>query len=295
MTRLLVDAHLHLWELERHPQPWIDPESMSEIARDFTARDADAELSAHSIAEAVVVQADNSLSETEDLLAAAAAEPVIGAVVGWVDLLGDVTAQLAYLRGLRGGAVLVGVRHLAHLEPDPAWLLRPDVTAGLTAVAEAGLAIELVVRAHQLPVVTTLVDALPAASFVLDHLGKPPLLAGGAELDRWRTDLAGLARRPHVVAKVSGLGLEADHHGWSTTTLRPAVDHALEAFGPDRLMFGSDWPLVRLTRGYTAWWEAYLQLTGALSASEQEAIDHGTARHTYGIDRVRVPARDHRS
>jgi L-fuconolactonase len=288
MTRHLLDAHLHLWELDRHPQPWIDPGSMSEIDRDFTASDAARELGGHGITDAVVVQADNSLSETEDLLAAAAepvvaAEPVIKAVVGWVDLRGDVPAQLARLRGLRGGEALAGVRHLAHLEPDPAWLLRPDVTAGLTAVGEAGLVVELVVRAHQLPVVTSLVDALPAASFVLDHLGKPPLLAGGADLERWRTDLADLALRPNVVAKVSGLALEADQHGWSTASLRPAVDHALRTFGPDRLMFGSDWPLVRLTRGYTAWWEAYLQLTAALGAAEQEAIDHGTARRTYGI------------
>lgn len=284
MTRHLIDAHLHLWELERHPQPWIDPGSMSEIDRDFTASDAAGELGRHGIADAVVVQADNSLSETEDLIAAAAAGSVIRAVVGWVDLLGDVPAQLARLRGPRGGEALVGVRHLAHLEPDPAWLLRPDVTTGVTAVAEAGLVVELVVRAHQLPVVTKLVDALPAASFVLDHLGKPPLLAGGAELERWRTDLADLAQRPNVVAKVSGLALEADQRGWSTASLRPAVDHALQTFGPDRLMFGSDWPLVRLTRGYTAWWEAYLQLTAALGVAEQKAIDHGTARRTYGID-----------
>jgi L-fuconolactonase len=283
MTRHLIDAHLHLWELDRHPQPWIDPGSMSEIDRDFTASDAAGELGAHGIADAVVVQADNSLSETEDLIVAAVAEPVIRAVVGWVDLLGDVPAQLARLRGLPGGEALVGVRHLAHLEPDPAWLLRPDVTAGLTAVAAAGLVVELVVRAHQLPVVTKLVDALPAASFVLDHLGKPPLLAGGADLERWRTDMADLARRSNVVAKVSGLALEADQRGWSTASLRPAVDHALETFGPDRLMFGSDWPLVRLTRGYTAWWEAYLELTAALGAAEQDAVDHGTARRTYGI------------
>lgn len=286
MTRHLVDAHLHLWELDRHPQPWIDPGSMSEIHRDFTARDAAAELGGHGIADAVVVQADNSSSETEDLLAAAATGTVIRAVVGWVDLLGDVPAQLAHLRGLPGGGALVGVRHLAHLETDPSWLLRPDVVAGLTAVAEAGLVVELVVRAHQLPVVTKLVDALPGASFVLDHLGKPPLLAGGADLERWRTDLADLARRTDVVAKVSGLALEADHLGWTAASLRPAVDHALETFGPDRLMFGSDWPLVRLTRGYTAWWETYLQLTTALGAAEQEAIDHGTARRVYGIRSV---------
>jgi L-fuconolactonase len=256
---------------------------MSEIHRDFTTRDAAAELGGHGIADAVVVQADNSLSETEDLLAAADAGTVIKAVVGWVDLVGDVPAQLAHLRRLPGGEALVGVRHLAHLEPDPAWLLRPDVVAGLTAVAEAGLVIELVVRAHQLPVVTKLAGELPAASFVLDHLGKPPLLTGGAALERWRTDLADLTRRSNVVAKVSGLGLEADRLGWTAASLRPAVDHALETFGPDRLMFGSDWPLVRLTRGYTAWWETYLQLTAALGAAEQKTIDHGTARRTYGI------------
>ncbi|HEV6953627.1 MAG TPA: amidohydrolase family protein [Promicromonospora sp.] len=284
-TRDLVDAHLHLWELARHPQPWIDPATMGEIARDFTVADAAAELGSHGIAAGVVVQADNSLSETEDLLAGAADGGVVAAVVGWVDLTGDVPAQVAHLRGLPGGDALVGVRHLAHLEPDPAWLLRPDVVAGLRAVARAGLRLELVVRAHQLPVVTELVDALPDGTFVLDHLGKPPLLAGGAELERWRTDLARLAERGSVVAKVSGLVLEADHEQWTAESLRPAVDHALETFGPDRLMFGSDWPLVRLTRGYTAWREAYGRLTDALSPSEQEAIDHGTARRTYLADR----------
>ncbi|MFI2363027.1 amidohydrolase family protein [Promicromonospora sp. NPDC019610] len=286
MTRHLVDAHLHLWELEHHPQPWIDPESMSEIDRDFTAQDATAELAAHGIVDAVVVQADNSLSETEDLIAAAADGTAIKAVVGWVDLLGDVPAQLERLRGRHGGETLRGIRHLAHLEPDAAWLLRPDVTAGLSAVADAGLVVELVVRAHQLRVVTDLADALPTASFVLDHLGKPPLLGGGDGLQQWQTDLADLARRPHVVAKVSGLGLEADHDRWTADSLRPAVDHALRTFGPERLMFGSDWPLVRLTRGYTAWWETYLQLTASLSTAEQEAIDHDTARRTYGIHRA---------
>jgi L-fuconolactonase len=283
VTRTLVDSHLHSWELARHPQPWIDPESMPEIDRDFTIADAATTVIGCGVAGAVVVQALNSTQETLDLLAGASSSSSVLGVVGWVDLIGDVPAQLAELRSAPGGSALVGIRHLAHLESDPSWLLRLDVSAGIDAVVAAGLPFDVVIRAHQLPVAAQLADHHPHARLVLDHLGKPPLLAGGADLDRWTVDLAELARRDNLVAKVSGLTIEDDWKAWTPGRLAGVVEEALAAFGVDRLMFGSDWPLVNLTGGYVAWLDAYLGLTAGLSPDEQAIMDGVTARGVYGL------------
>jgi L-fuconolactonase len=279
VTRALFDSHLHSWERARNPQPWIDPVTMGEIDRDFTLVDAAAAIAGYGVDGAVVVQTVNSTQETLDLLTAAKA-PIHG-VVGWVDLMGDVPGQLALLRSAEVGPPLVGVRHLAHLEADPAWLVRPDVSEGIRAVADVGLPVDVVVRAHQLPVVARLASEHPGARFVLDHLGKPPLLAGGAELDGWADGLTEVARRENVVAKVSGLTIEDHWDAWSVDRLARVVDVALTAFGPDRLMYGSDWPLVNLTGGYSAWRDAYLELTAGLSPDEQAALDQATARGVY--------------
>jgi len=283
MTRALVDSHLHSWERARNPQPWIDPATMPELDRDFTIADAATTLGGCGMAGAVVVQALNSTQETLDLLAGAATSSAVRGVVGWVDLTGDVPAQVAALRSARGGSGLVGIRHLAHLERDPSWLLRLDVSAGIDAVADAGLPFDVVIRAHQLGVATQLADRHPDTRLVLDHLGKPPLLAGGADLDRWTVDLAQLARRDNVVAKVSGLTIEDDWKAWTPGRLARVVEEALAAFGADRLMFGSDWPLVNLTGGYVAWRDAYLELTAGLSPDEQAIMDGVTAREVYGL------------
>jgi len=255
---------------------------MPEIDRDFTIADATTTLSGCGVTEGVVVQALNSTQETLDLLAGVASSSVRG-VVGWVDLTGDVPDQLAELRSAPGGSALVGIRHLAHLEWDPSWLLRLDVSAGIDAVATAGLPFDVVIRAHQLPVAAQLADHHPDARFVLDHLGKPPLLADGADLDRWVVDLAELARRDNVVAKVSGLTIEDDWKAWTPRGLARVVEEAVAAFGVDRLMFGSDWPLVNLTGGYAAWRDAYLELTAGLSPDEQAIMDNMTAREVYGL------------
>lgn len=283
MTRTLLDGHLHTWERARHPQPWIDPETMPEIDRDFTIADAAAALRNNGTDRAVVVQSLNTTQETLDLLAGAAASSAAAGVVGWVDLTADVPAQLAVLSAAPGGAGLVGIRHLAHLESDPTWLLRPDVSVGIDAVADAGLPMDVVVRAHQLPMAAQLADRHPRAHLVLDHLGKPPLQTGGADLDRWAVDLGELARRRNVVAKVSGLTLEDDWKAWTPRGLARVVEVALATFGVDRLMFGSDWPLVELTGGYTRWRDAYLELTAGLSPGEQASLDSGTAHRVYGV------------
>jgi L-fuconolactonase len=274
----VLDAHVHLWDRARHPQPWIEPGTMAVIDRDFDAVDLGTMLRATAADAAVVVQSTNSLAETAELLAMAT-EPVVCAVIGWVDLAGDVAGQLARLRAGSGGDALRGIRHLAHLEEDPAWLLREDVGRGLAALAEEGLSFDLVVRAHQLPVAVETARRHPTLRLVLDHLGNPPL----AVLDGWRHDLAVLAAEPNVVAKLSGL-ITAVASPWHAVDLAPAVDGALEAFGPGRLMYGSDWPLAELAEGGAVAWAGAVRARAAeLSDTERGAILGGTCADTYGV------------
>ncbi|MFF2388065.1 amidohydrolase family protein [Agromyces sp. NPDC058104] len=309
LSRELLDAHVHLWDLALTPQPWIDPVAMSAIARDFgagdladqlgevgrehgaddpdgAARSADASPSSPAIAVtgAVVVQADHSLDETRWLLDAASASTAVAAVVGWVDLTGDVAAQLDELAGHPAVGLLRGIRHLAHVDADPDWLGRDDVAAGVAELGRRGIAFDLVVRPWQLGQATALARRVPGTRLVLDHLGNPPLDAE-AEAD-WRAGVAALAACEHVSAKVSGLVSGGDADAAAPERLDRAFDAALAAFGPGRLMYGSDWPLVRLAAdGYRGWFVEYLRLTAPLSAAERDAVDAGSARTAYGIAR----------
>lgn len=272
---MIIDTHVHLWQRNRNPQPWIDPRSMAVIDRDFWVNDLEAQLDSSGIDGAVVVQAANSIAETVDLLAVSSSERIIG-VVGWVNCAGDVPRQIDLLRRTQGGGKLVGIRHLAHTDPDPAWLARRDVGAGLDALGAAHLPFDLVVAATQLPLVTEVVSAHPNVQFVLDHLAKPQLRTG--DIAQWRADLAALAERPNVRAKLSGLAIEADWTGWTPDDLAPAIDHALEAFGPSRLMFGSDWPLVDLTGGITRWLDV---ARSRIAPADADAVFGANALATY--------------
>jgi predicted TIM-barrel fold metal-dependent hydrolase len=280
-----VDAHHHLWVRSRFPQPWIDPATMGAIEADFEPADLEPVARAAGVVATVVVQSVGSVAETAHLLAVAAGSALVRAVVGWVDLTAtDVAAQLRRLRDGTGGDRLVGIRHLVQSEDDPGYLDRADVRRGVAAVGDAGLVYDLLVRDHQLPAATRLVRDLPGTAFVLDHLGKPDL--AGGRLTEWRRDLSDLAALPNVTAKVSGLVTEADWARWTPDDLRPAVDHALAVFGADRLMFGSDWPVVRLAASYDRWVEAADGLTGTLDARERASFWSGTARAVYGLDRL---------
>ena len=281
MTRHLIDSHLHIWERARNPQNWIAPATMSAIDRDFTSEAAAAELDAVGVDGCVVVQCVNVFSETLDLLAAADSVGAIRGVVGWVDLQADVPAQLDALRAAPGGQHLVGVRHVTFTEADESWLSRADVVQGLTSLASAGLPFDVVVDPWQLPLVKTLAQSMESATFVLDHLGNPPIAS--SNLAQWSADLAALATCENVRAKVSGLITKDEWDHWTVDRLRPVVDHALETFGPSRLMFGSDWPLVELAGGYGPWKNAYLELTDGLTPLEKAAMDADSARGAYGL------------
>ncbi|CAM5252309.1 L-fuconolactonase OS=Streptomyces griseomycini OX=66895 GN=FHS37_006053 PE=3 SV=1 [Streptomyces griseomycini] len=246
---MTVDAHHHVWDLSVRDQDWITGPGLRPLRRNFTPADLASEARAAGVERTVLVQTVTVPEETPELLALADAHELIAGVVGWTDLTRpDVTDELARLRALPGGRCLKGIRHQVQGEPDPEWLLRPDVRRGLAAVADAGLVYDLVVRPHQLPACVRAAAALPRLTFVLDHAGKPPVASG--TLEPWASGVRALAALPNTVCKLSGLVTEADPASWRTDDLRPYADVVLDAFGPGRLMFGSDWPVCTLAAAY---------------------------------------------
>jgi len=274
-----VDAHHHVWDLAVRDQPWtVD---LPALRGSFGLDQLRPALAAHRIASTVLVQTVPVPEETPELLALAEAEPVIGGVVGWVKLTTpDVAARIAALRTGPGGGRLVGFRHQVQDEPDPRWLTRPAVRAGLAAVADAGLAYDLLLRPHQLPAAVEAVRALPGLRFVLDHAGKPAIAAG--EFAGWRADIRALAALPNVAVKLSGLVTEAAS-GWIVDDLRPWVDVLLHAFGPSRVMFGSDWPVCLLAGGYDRVIGAAETLTAHLNPAERAAVFGESAARWYRL------------
>ncbi|MFD5871215.1 amidohydrolase family protein [Streptomyces sp. NPDC060322] len=278
----IVDAHHHVWDLAVRDQDWITGEELAPIRRTFTLADLEPEARAVGVAATVLVQTVTVAEETPEFLALADGSPLVAGVVGWTDLTApDVADTLAALRSLPGGGRLVGIRHQVQGEPDPEWLLRPDVLRGLRAVAAAGLVYDLIVRPHQLPAAARAAALLPELTFVLDHAGKPPVALGTTA--PWADRLRALAALPNTVCKLSGLVTEADPRSWTVEDLRPYADTVIEAFGPDRLMFGSDWPVCRLAAPYADILGAARELTGRLGEAGRQAVLADTARRVYGL------------
>jgi L-fuconolactonase len=274
----VIDAHHHLWDPSRREYPWMAGAAMDPIRRPYTVEDLRAVTKAAGVHATVLVQTVSSEEETAEFLATAAAEPVIAGVVGWVDLTApDVADRLAAFDG-----PLVGIRHQVEGEPDDDWLLRPEVVAGLSTVAAAGLAFDLLVRPAQLPAAAEVALRLPQLRLVLDHAAKPPIAAG--DWEPWASGVAALAARENVVCKLSGLVTEADWSGWEVGHLRRYVDHVLDVFGPERLLFGSDWPVCELAASYELVLDAAIALTGSLSDAERLAVFEHNARTVYGLD-----------
>lgn len=274
-----IDAHAHVWRRTRTPQPWIDPVGMAVLDRDFMLAELVDMQAAAGVDGSVLVQTANSVQETADLLAMAK-HPAVAGVVGWVDVSLPVAPQLADYGAAIDAGELVGIRQLAHQDPDPQWLARADVSGGLDELAAHGLVFDLVLRPEQIPLATTVVRAHPGTAFVLDHAGKPPI--AGGDLKDWRRDVAVLARLPNVTAKLSGLTTEADWRLWTAEQVGAAVGHALDVFGPRRLMFGTDWPVALLAGAEQTWPELLTSLCGDLDADSRTAIFGGTARRIYG-------------
>jgi L-fuconolactonase len=282
MAMRIVDAHHHLWDLGVRDQDWITGTALAPLRRDFLLGDYQSVADVNGIAASVVVQTVTVPGETPELLALAGASDLIAGVVGWTDLTApDIADRIAALKERPGGGKLVGLRHQVQSEPDPDWLIRPDVLRGLGAIARAGLVYDLVITAGQLGASARAAAAVPDLVFVLDHLGKPPIAAGHTE--PWAQDLRGLAALPNAVAKLSGLVTEADWRRWQVANLRPYAELALDAFGPARMMFGSDWPVCTLAATYPDVLAAARDLTAGLSPAEREALFAGTATSVYGL------------
>ncbi|MEW2180455.1 amidohydrolase family protein [Streptomyces sp. NPDC005406] len=278
----IVDAHHHVWDLSVRDQDWITGEELAPLRRDFTLADLEPEARANGVCATVLVQTVTVPEETPEFLALADGSDLVAGVVGWTDLTAPGVADaLSALRELPGGDRLVSLRHQVQGEPDPGWLLRPDVRRGLAAVADAGLVYDLVVRPQQLPAAVRAAELLPGLTFVLDHAGKPPIAAGPAH--PWADDLRALAALPNTVCKLSGLVTEADAHDWTVKDLRPYAGTVIDAFGPGRLMFGSDWPVCRLAATYTEIVETALVLLDGLADHERDAVLATTAERVYGL------------
>ncbi len=281
-----VDAHHHVWDLSVRDQPWTA--NLPGLRRSFSLDDLRPSLAATEVDRTVVVQTVCVAEETPELLALAESAPEVAGVVGWVDLCSpDVAQKLAALRQLPGGGSLVGVRHHVQTEPDPNWLCRPDVRKGLQAVADAGLVYDLLVRHYQLPATLDTVAALDGLHFVLDHAAKPDIAHG--QVEPWSSQMAELGRRPNVAVKLSGLVTESDAATWPITEggvdqFRPYAEVVLDAFGPSRVMWGSDWPVCRLAASYEDVMAMAERFTSSMSAAERTEVFGGTARAWYSLE-----------
>ena len=278
---MIVDAHHHFWDPRRVDYPWLT-DDLAVIRRPFEAADLAPLVAAEGIEATILVQTRSSLEETREFLATAASVRFIRGVIGWVDLtdpgVGD---TIAALREAPGGDLLVGIRHQVHDEPDPAWLLRDDVRRGIAAVARAGLVYDLLVRPRELAAAAELVASMPDARFVVDHLAKPPIRDGTPEA--WARLVASFRDLPNASWKLSGLVTEADWERWMPGDLTPYVDHALAVLGPDRLIFGSDWPVCLLAAPYERVLATARTVTAGLSVAERAAVFGGNARMVYGL------------
>jgi L-fuconolactonase len=274
---MVIDAHHHLWDPSLADYPWMTDE-VAAIRRRFEPEDLEPLLREYGLDGTVVVQARGSVDETRWLLQIAEATPFVLGVVGWIDLTDAAVASV--LANLTGGR-LVGIRHQVHDEPDPAWLLRDDVQRGIGAVGDAGLVFDLLVRSAELPAAIGTVRRNPEVRFVVDHVAKPPVREGNT--DAWARGLAALADLPNVTCKLSGLVTEADWSGWRSAGLAEYYRRALEWFGTERCMFGSDWPVCLLAAEYGDVLELLREALSGLGERERADILGGTAARTYRL------------
>lgn len=272
-----IDSHHHLWILPRGDYRWLTPD-MAEIYRDFTADDLAPHLKAAGIDKTIVVQAADSLAEAEFLLDAAAATDWIAGVVGWIDMEGAEAIDL--LGRLAGRPKFRGIRPMIQDLDDDHWILRDTLDPVFDAAIDLGMTFDALVLPRHLPPLLERLKRHPDLACVVDHAAKPSLRSG--DIAQWKTDMSRLANETACLCKLSGLVTEAGA-GCTADTLRPVVDHLLAVFGPDRLMFGSDWPVINLAGNYLGWVELVAAFIGHLGEDDQERIWGRTAAAFYRV------------
>jgi L-fuconolactonase len=260
-----IDAHHHLWNFSEKDYNWITPQ-MTPLRRSFTPADLHAEMQQAGIDASIAVQARQSLEETRFLLTAAARNPFIRAVVGWVPLI-DLDVEMD-LERFAADPKFRAVRHVLQDEPDSRYMLRDDFNRGIRALRKFNLAYDILIFERHLPQTIEFVDKHPNQIFIVDHLAKPTALSP------WRENFTELAKRPHVYCKLSGLA-----------NLEPYFQTALEAFTPKRLMFGSDWPVCLLAIPYQKWVFLVTEQIAKLTETEQTQIWSQTAQQAYQLPR----------
>jgi L-fuconolactonase len=280
---MIIDAHHHLWDPGVRDYPWLAGDVLDPIRRAYHVADLRAQAKQSGVDGTVLVQTVPDVGETVDFLGMADADrDLILGVVGWVDLTDpDVAATLTALRKGPGGDRLVGIRHQAQDESDPAWLARADVLRGLGTVADAGLTYDLLVLPHQIDSAITAVTEVPQGRYVLDHAAKPPIASG--EREPWATLIHQLAAQSNLACKLSGLVTEANWTQWTAKDIRPYADTVLAEFGPSRVLFGSDWPVCELAADYAGVTDLARELCSGLSEADQTAVFGDNARQWYRL------------
>jgi L-fucono-1,5-lactonase len=274
-----IDAHQHFWDIHLFEYPWMPP-GESPLRRNYLPQQLEPILQRNRFEGSVLVQANTILDETRWLLELASKHEFIRGVVGWVDLTGPQVGTA--LDEFQRHPKFKGIRHLVHDEPDVNWLLRDDVIAGLRELARRGIPYDLLLRPQHLKVVPGVADKVPGLRMVIDHIAKPPIATG--RLDGWAEDIATIAKIPNVYCKLSGMITEADPAGWKAEHLRPFVAHVLNVFSPERLMFGSDWPVCTLAGSWKEVLAAFTQAIGPQTIEVREKLLSGTAKAFYRIE-----------
>lgn len=275
---MIIDAHQHFWVFDPVRDAWIT-EEMSVIRKDFLPADLAPVLEANGVDGCVAVQADQSETETAFLLDLAAENAFIKGVVGWVDLRSErIDERLEYFAQF---PLLKGFRHIVQGEADPEFLLHEDFCRGIKALAKHDFTYDILIYPHQLPAAVQFVRKFPDQRLVIDHLAKPYIKKG--ELKGWEEQLRAIAEHGHVFCKLSGMVTEADLRNWKPEDFTPYLDVALEAFGTDRLMFGSDWPVCLLAADYPEVKKIVTDHIAHLSTGEQAQIMGGNAATFYKL------------
>jgi L-fuconolactonase len=274
-----IDSHQHFWRYDADEYGWID-DSMRCLRRDFLPQHLKPELDASGFDGAIAVQARQTLEETRWLLELARESPHVLGVVGWVDLRSpNVTSQLAEFAG---NQKFVGIRHIVQSELDHHFLLRPEFLRGVTVLEEFDLTYDILIYPKHLPVAAEFVKRFPRQRFVLDHLAKPPIKSGS--LHPWQSGIHELAKYPNVFCKLSGLVTEADWKNWQPSHMEPYLDVALECFGPERLMVGSDWPVCTVACSYSQAMTLVLDYLARYPDVVREAVLGGNAEKLWRLD-----------